>query len=265
MYFSDAYPIEQVDYSWKDKDKRGIVILEDQMNEFTLREIKTRRAIVLYGTRGSNSDYTHLWAEFTFERRLGYAFIQIYAPTVLIVVLSWLSFWIAQDAVPARVALGVTTVLTIVTLMGSFRSSVPKVSYIKAVDVFFIISFFFVFGAVGEYVIVRLYSEKKLKGHKKDDSMDVEMMPLKQNDAETSPRQIEKNDKSDHGKDLERSQSGNIGALGKTKGLVKFALPECEASIIDRVSRILFPAAYLAFNIFYWCFYSVISFEGEKE
>lgn len=74
-----------------------------------------------------DSDYTHLWAEFTFERRLGYAFIQIYAPTVLIVVLSWLSFWIAQDAVPARVALGVTTVLTIVTLMGSFRSSVPKV------------------------------------------------------------------------------------------------------------------------------------------
>lgn len=249
---SYAYPIEQVDYSWKDKDKRGIVILEDQMNEFTLREIKTRRAIVLYGTRGSNSDYTHLWAEFTFKRRLGYAFIQIYAPTVLIVVLSWLNFWIAQGAVPARVALGVTTVLTIVTLMGSFRSSVPKVSYIKAVDVFFIISFFFVFGAVVEYVILRLYSEKKLKGHKKDDSMDMEMRPLKQNDAETSPRQIEKNDKSDHGKDLERSQSGNIGA-------------KCEASIIDRVSRILFPAAYLAFNIFYWCFYSVISFEGEKE
>lgn len=52
--FLDAYPIEQVDYSWKDKDKRGIVILEDQMNEFTLREIKTRRAIVLYGTRGSS-------------------------------------------------------------------------------------------------------------------------------------------------------------------------------------------------------------------
>lgn len=74
-----------------------------------------------------DSDYTHLWAEFTFKRRLGYAFIQIYAPTVLIVLLSWLSFWIAQDAVPARVALGVTTVLTIVTLMGSFRSSVPKV------------------------------------------------------------------------------------------------------------------------------------------
>jgi len=66
-------------------------------------------------------------AVFTFERRLGYAFIQMYVPTVLIVALSWLSFWVSKDAVPARVALVVTTVLTIVTLMGSFRSSVPKV------------------------------------------------------------------------------------------------------------------------------------------
>ena len=72
--------------------------------------------------------FTHLWAVFYLNRRLGYSFIQIYTPTVLIVMLSWLSFWISKDAVPARVALVVTTVLTIVTLMGSFRSSVPKVS-----------------------------------------------------------------------------------------------------------------------------------------
>ena len=53
-------------------------------------------------------------------------------------------------------------------------------SYIKAIDVYFIISFFFVFGAVGEYVIVRLHTERKLKGPQKDNSIDMEMMPLKQ-------------------------------------------------------------------------------------
>jgi len=68
-----------------------------------------------------------LVAKFVFRRRLAYSFIQIYSPTFLIVVLSWLSFWISKDAVPARVALGITTVLTIVTLMGSLRNSVPKV------------------------------------------------------------------------------------------------------------------------------------------
>ena len=53
-------------------------------------------------------------------------------------------------------------------------------SYVKALDVFFIISLFFVFGAVLEYVIVRLYSEKINKKYKKEDDIpDIEMMPLK--------------------------------------------------------------------------------------
>ena len=86
-----------------------------------------------------------------------------------------------------------------------------------------------------------------------------------QDNGETSPRRCEEDDKSDHEKDFERSQSGSIGALGKTRELVKFAFLESDASIIDRVSRILFPVAYLVFNVFYWCFCSVISFEGEKE
>lgn len=58
------------------------------------------------------------------------------------------------------------------------------------------------------------------------------------------------------GEQLERSHSSNLGGLRKTKELVKFAFLESNASIIDRVSRILFPVAYLAFNIFYWSYYS---------
>lgn len=54
-------------------------------------------------------------------------------------------------------------------------------SYIKALDVFFIISFFFVFGAVLEYVIVILHNEKKLKEQKNEkDGVEVEMVPLRQ-------------------------------------------------------------------------------------
>ena len=54
-------------------------------------------------------------------------------------------------------------------------------SYIKALDVFFIISFFFVFGAVLEYVIVILHHEKKLKEQKNEkDRVEIEMVPLRQ-------------------------------------------------------------------------------------
>ena len=61
---------------------------------------------------------------------------------------------------------------------------------------------------------------------------------------------------------LERSRSSNLGGLRKTKDLVKFAFLESNASIVDRVSRILFPVTYLAFNIFYWSYYSVFKFNG---
>lgn len=64
------------------------------------------------------------------------------------------------------------------------------------------------------------------------------------------------------GKQLERSHSSNLGGLRKTKELVKFAFLESNASIVDRVSRILFPVAYFAFNIFYWSYYSVFKFNG---
>ena len=41
-----------------------------------------------------------------FVRALGYYIIQIYIPSTLIVVLSWVSFWIDRTSAPARVSLG---------------------------------------------------------------------------------------------------------------------------------------------------------------
>ena len=46
-----------------------------------------------------------------------------------------LSFYLDRNSAPARVGLGVTTVLTMVTLMGSVNRSLPKISYMKALDV----------------------------------------------------------------------------------------------------------------------------------
>lgn len=42
--------------------------------------------------------------------------LQIYLPCMLIVALSWVGFWIDHRSTPARVSLGITTVLTVVTL-----------------------------------------------------------------------------------------------------------------------------------------------------
>ena len=55
---------------------------------------------------------------FELSRRMGYFTIQTYIPCSMIVVLSWVSFWINKDAVPARTSLGMT-------------NDVSKVKYLK--------------------------------------------------------------------------------------------------------------------------------------
>lgn len=54
----------------------------------------------------------------------------------------------------ARLSLCVITVLAMTTLSYSSQSMVPSVPYVKAVDCYLIVSFFFVFGALLEYAII---------------------------------------------------------------------------------------------------------------
>lgn len=58
------------------------------------------------------------------RRAIGHHLVQSYLPSILIVVISWVSFWLDVDAIPARVTLGVTTLLTI-----SAESSDKQVSF----------------------------------------------------------------------------------------------------------------------------------------
>lgn len=59
----------------------------------------------------STGYYTCVEVIFTLRRQVGFYMMGVYAPTLLIVVLSWLSFWINPDASAARVPLGTTSIL----------------------------------------------------------------------------------------------------------------------------------------------------------
>lgn len=58
-------------------------------------------------------NFTCLAVVFNLRRRLGYHLFHTYIPSALIVVMSWISFWIKPEAIPARVTLGVTSLLTL--------------------------------------------------------------------------------------------------------------------------------------------------------
>ena len=91
---------------------------------------------------------------------MGYYLIQMYIPSLLIVILSWISFWINMDAAPARVGLGITTVLTMTTLSISARNSLPKVAYATAMDWFIAVCYAFVFSALIEFATVNYFTKR---------------------------------------------------------------------------------------------------------
>ena len=53
--------------------------------------------------------------DLTFKREFSYYLLTIYVPCCMLVIVSWVSFWLDPNAVPARVSLGVTTLLTMST------------------------------------------------------------------------------------------------------------------------------------------------------
>lgn len=130
-------------------------------------------------TNYTTGEFTCLEVVFRFKRRLGYYLFHTYVPTCLIVIMSWISFWIKPEAVPARVTLGVTLLLTLSTQHANSQKSLPPVSYIKvkkdllhstaqqskdkhttfilqAIDVFMSGCTFFVFLSLMEYALVNI-------------------------------------------------------------------------------------------------------------
>lgn len=85
---------------WKDTAVRGVS--EAELPQFTIidYEMNDRKEKLATGI------YQRLSLSFKLKRNIGYFVFQTYLPSILIVMLSWVSFWINHEATSARVALG---------------------------------------------------------------------------------------------------------------------------------------------------------------
>lgn len=61
---------------------------------------------------------------------------------------------------PARISLGLLTVLTMTTQSSGARADLPRVSYVKAMDVWMATCLVFVFAALVEFAYVNVLSRK---------------------------------------------------------------------------------------------------------
>lgn len=259
---------------------------------------------------------------------MGYFLIQVYVPCILIVVLSWVSFWLNREATADRVGLGITTVLTLTTTSMDTRDDLPKVHYATALDWFVIMCFGFVIGTLLQFAGVHYFT--KIGSGEFEDSLELddcsddewettvidEKDGAEENQEETDikeeetdntclgidrtclPRLFPINSQSSYkgrntsgfktcrwssaSSGLVFSSSTNCHRPNKDSLLIRFikcvqgnakyrrimkkssnATGVNSVSMIDKVSRILFPVTFILLNLIYWIGYTKESFERD--
>ncbi|XP_037088779.1 glycine receptor subunit alpha-4-like isoform X2 [Pollicipes pollicipes] len=221
-----AHPTSALEFEWSRKSGcDGICYGNLEIPQFHLGGVQDLNKITLKYDTGN---FSALSASFTLDRENGYHILQTYVPTMLMVCMSWVSFWLEQTATPARVTLGVTTLLTLTSLAAGVRSELPPVSYLKAIDVWIGTCMIFVFGALLEFVLVHYLAKKrKFQGDRRKSVK--EMFFSKEEGGPAEPQ----------------------GPSSKKQTHIM------QAKVVDRVCRVVMPLAFLTFNIIYWSVYGL--------
>uniref|UniRef100_A0A3B4BDP0 Uncharacterized protein n=1 Tax=Periophthalmus magnuspinnatus TaxID=409849 RepID=A0A3B4BDP0_9GOBI len=243
---SFGYTMNDLIFEWQEN---GPVQVAEGLTlpQFILKDESDLR----YCTKHYNTGkFTCIEVRFHLERQMGYYLIQMYIPSLLIVILSWVSFWINMDAAPARVALGITTVLTMTTQSSGSRTSLPKVSYVKAIDIWMAVCLLFVFSALLEYAAVNFVSRQhkellRFRRHYKGRFSGKVVLCSKGFTITSINHAL--------------SSSTNPGPEPGVEEMRKLFIDR--AKKIDTVSRAGFPLAFLFFNIFYWVLYKILRHE----
>eukprot|EP00112_Aurelia_sp_Birch-Aquarium-sp1_P026441 Seg939.1 transcript_id=Seg939.1/GoldUCD/mRNA.D3Y31 product="Gamma-aminobutyric acid receptor subunit beta-1" protein_id=Seg939.1/GoldUCD/D3Y31 len=283
----ESYGHDELDvkYKWFKRGCNGsecdqVFIYEKNLANFEIIEASKSSQKTIYHT----SHFSSATGKFVFQRKTTYFLLQVYLPCILIVMVSWTSFWIHEEAVPARAAICVTTILTIITMLGVVNVNMPKVSYVKAVDFYLFISFLMVFLSLLEYIVVlnyELFCRRRSVKNKHNKTISnkkhsvVVMIGDENNYSDSNYMNGYSDNNVDNHNTRKRLNQGNrrqslyTMKLNHTKHksvteslskeaqeiLLEELMTLKEPSAVDVVSRLLFPLLFVIFNLCYWLVY----------
>ena len=99
-------------------------------------------------------DFSCLSVLLIFSRDQSFYLTTVFVPGIVLVTSSFISFWLDVNAVPARVMIAVTTMLNFCTTTNSFRSKLPVVSNLYAMNLWDFVCMFFIYASMIEFIIV---------------------------------------------------------------------------------------------------------------
>ncbi|XP_049452262.1 gamma-aminobutyric acid receptor subunit gamma-1 isoform X1 [Epinephelus fuscoguttatus] len=260
-FSSYGYPKNEIMYRWQ---RRAVEVADQRywrLYQFAFVGLRNSSDVA----HTQSGEYVIMTIFFDLSRRMGYFTIQTYIPCSMIVVLSWVSFWINKDAVPARTSLGITTVLTMTTLSTISRKSLPKVSYVTAMDLFVSVCFIFTFAALMEYGTLHYFtSNRQTKKSKANNNTQVQQRASSMVNIRPGTSLLQMNNIVPY---HEEGDYAYECLDGKDCASFFCCFDDCRSgawrenrmhvrvSKIDSYSRIFFPTAFGLFNLVYWIGY----------
>ena len=235
---SFGYTKDEVSYQWTEE---GLHIDETNNNVdhigFFLKGKKIEPHEMDYGDK-----YSGLRLTMFLKRKYSAYVMQVYFPAALIVILSWTIFWINLNATPARASLGVTTVLTMLTLATQSTSQNAKHvnGKVTAIDVYLWICFVFVIFAMLEFALSDYTTHKPPKQSEEDKDTKNSFKRVDNEDVESF----------DVRNPINRGRSSVKGKLMRIKD--RIAKKDGAWGVVNQMARVLFPLCFVVFNGVYW-------------
>ena len=194
--------------------------------QFQLLRVLPGNCSYTYIYQGQPLRQSCLRAVFFFQRAFNYYLLQMYVPSMLIVAISFLGFWVPVNMVPGRIALSITTLLTLATQSQVVQRQLPPVSYMKASDVWMFACILAVFATLVEFTLsYRHYERRQASEH-------TAVQPLGE------PRRDE------------------CSLKGGARLRRRIAFASRSPHFVDNLSKIVFPVLFVVFNVIYWLFFT---------
>ncbi|XP_011304909.1 glutamate-gated chloride channel isoform X12 [Fopius arisanus] len=155
---SISYEQTAITYVWKNDE----ATLRKSPSLTTLNAYLIRNQTLTCPIKASwRGNYSCLKVDLIFTRDRAFYFTTVFIPGIILVTSSFITFWLEWNAVPARVMIGVTTMLNFFTTSNGFRSTLPVVSNLTAMNVWDGVCMCFIYASLLEFVCVNYVGRKR--------------------------------------------------------------------------------------------------------